>query len=130
MKFPPITTARLEYRSFLRSSAPSCVRLPSFALFSFFSLTFPFELRSSIVYHPHTRSRMNGHVQADQRQTNRNVFESIQSASYFAPHRIAGSSKDARVLRFKKRFRLKVFEYDDDRRSRKYYALVRRYDIT
>lgn len=95
MKFPPITTARLEYvpsfRSyllFLLVPAPSLSLALSFSLFlclRFFALSFFFfKLRSSIVYHARKPSHTNGHGPGRMR---RNVFESIPFASYFTSHR-------------------------------------------
>lgn len=106
MKFPPITTARLEYVFFVPF-------VPFLSLFLFLSL-FPFfpspfyRLRSSIVYHTHT----DGHAQADQGKWVE-MF-SNQSRSRIISLPIGEKSKHPRVLLFKKWFlMLKFFECHD-----------------
>lgn len=82
MKFPPITTVRLEYvpsfRSYLLSFSLSLSRPLPF-LFS------PLPSRRTEVFHrlPHAHGWT---CTGGPRKMSRNVFESIPFASYFAPH--------------------------------------------
>lgn len=89
MKFPPITTTRLEYVPSFRSYPPLILSFP-FSLLLPFS---PFPLHRTEVFHrlPHAHRWT---CTGGPGKMSRNVFESIPFASYFAPHRrkVGGSS--------------------------------------
>lgn len=80
MKFPPITTVRLEYvpsfRSYLPFSFPSPLVPFRPSLSSpFFPLSF-LSWISRRLYYMHTRPHMNGHVQGGPRKMSRNSNQS------------------------------------------------------
>lgn len=103
MKFPPITTARLEYVPPFRSY-----------LLSFFLFPFPPpSLRNEVFYRlphahmaAHGRTRING-----SEKMSRNVFESIPFANYLAL--IQENRKIFKYFGLRKEFYLKVFKCGD-----------------